>query len=78
MEIKDETGQAVLDKPFTGVGTNIDEEFKKLHVIPFQFPMQINRGGKFRIVLTATDKHTKKTATQSTGFQGSRGELSLV
>jgi hypothetical protein len=65
MEIQDESGKAVLPKPFTGTATNLDEEFKKLRVIPFQFPMQMNRSGKYKVVLTATDKHTNKTATQS-------------
>jgi hypothetical protein len=65
MEIQDESGKAVLEKPFSGVATNVDEEFKKLRVIPFQFPMQINRSGTFKILLTAVDAHTKKTATQT-------------
>ncbi len=65
MEIQDESGKAVLEKPFTGVATDIDPEFKKLRVIPFQFPMQINRSGKFKVTLTATDEYTKKTASQT-------------
>jgi hypothetical protein len=65
MEIQDETGKAVLSKRFTGTATNLDEEFKKLRVIPFQFPMQMNRSGKFKILLTATDKHTGKSANQT-------------
>lgn len=65
MEIADDSGKAVVEKPFSGSATNVDEEFKKLRVIPFQFPMQINRSGKFKITLTATDKHTNKTATQT-------------
>jgi len=62
MEVQDENGKAVLEKPFTGEAQNIDAEFKKLRFIPFQFPMQLNRGGTFKIVLTATDQHTGKKA----------------
>jgi len=65
MEIQDETGKAVLEKPFTGVAQDLDAEFKKLVVSPFRFPMQINRSGKFKIVVTAKDGHTGKTATET-------------
>jgi len=67
MEILDETGQPVLKKPFTGVSKNLDPTLKKFKVNPMQFPMQINRSGKFKIVLTATDNNTpaKKTVTQT-------------
>jgi hypothetical protein len=65
MEVLDETGKAVNEKPFTGEAKQIDEEAKKLRVIPFQLPMQLNRSGKFKVVVTATDEHTGKTATQT-------------
>jgi hypothetical protein len=65
MEVQDENGKAVLPKPFSGKAENIADEFKKLRYIPFQFPMQLNRSGKFKIVLKATDVQTGKTATQS-------------
>jgi hypothetical protein len=65
MEIQDESGKAVLDKPFTGEAKNIDDEAKKLRVIPFQLPIQLNRSGKFKVVVTAEDKHTGKTAKET-------------
>ena len=64
MEVKDENGKGV-EKPFSGKVENLDDNFKKLRYIPFNFPMQLNRSGKFKIVLKATDTHTGKTATQS-------------
>lgn len=65
MMVQDETGKPVRDKPFPGEATALAEEFKKLKAIPFNFPMQMNRSGKFKIVLTATDKHSGKTATET-------------
>jgi hypothetical protein len=65
MKILDESGNPVLAKPFKGVATDIDEDFKKLRVIPWNFPLQMNRSGKFKIVLQATDEHNKKTAEQT-------------
>ena len=65
MVIQDEAGKPVLEKPFTGEAKTLDEEFKKVKAIPFHFPMQMNRSGKFKIVLTATDKHSGKTATET-------------
>ncbi len=64
MEVQDENGKAVLEKPFTGKVDNLEDNFKKLRYIPFNFPMQLNRSGKFKIVLKATDVHTGKTVTQ--------------
>jgi len=65
MEVKDESGEAVLKTPFKGVAKEIDEEAKKLRVIPFQLPMQLNRSGKFKVVVTATDEHTGKSTSQT-------------
>jgi hypothetical protein len=65
MEILDENGKPVLDKPFLGVVQNLEEEYKKLGVCLFNFPMHINRSGKFKISLSAKDEHTGKTATQT-------------
>jgi hypothetical protein len=69
MEIKDETGKSVLEKPFTSETKNIGEEYKKLRVMPYQIPMQITRPGKFKIVLTAKDVLGNKTATQTLDFK---------
>lgn len=67
MKIVDEaTGKPVLEKPFKGEATNISDEAKQLKVIPFQLPIQVNRGGKFKIVVTATDENSNgKTVTQT-------------
>jgi hypothetical protein len=65
MEVKDESDKSVLKKPFSGEAKEIDAEAKKLRVIPFQLPMQLNRSGKFKVVVTATDQHTGKTASQT-------------
>jgi hypothetical protein len=65
MVVQDETGKPVREKPFTGEAKTLADEYKKLKAIPFNFPMQMNRSGKFKIVLTATDKHSGKTATET-------------
>jgi hypothetical protein len=63
MEIQDENGKPVLAKPF-GVKKPIesypDAETKKRRELPFQMPIQLNRSGKFKIVLSATDEHNHK------------------
>jgi hypothetical protein len=64
MEVKDEAGNG-LKQPFTGVAKEIDEDAKKLRVIPFQLPIQLNRSGKFKVVVTAEDKLTNKKTTQT-------------
>lgn len=56
MEVTDEAGKPVLGKPFSGTADNIPEEAKQLKVIPFEVPIQVNRSGKFKVVLTATDE----------------------
>jgi hypothetical protein len=63
IDVKDANGQGV--KPYTIPATSIEDEFKKLKVFPFAFPIQLNRSGKFTIAITATDKHTSKTATMT-------------
>jgi hypothetical protein len=69
MDIQDESGKSVRDKPFVGKATDIDEMFKKLHMIPFNLPIVVNRSGKFKIVLTAEDKHTGKKDTLTLDLQ---------
>ncbi len=69
MEIQDETGKPVLEKPFTGISENLEPEYRKAGYSPFQFPMQLNRSGKFKIVLTAKDEHTGKTDTLTLDFK---------
>jgi hypothetical protein len=52
------TGRPTLAKPFTGESKNVAEEFKKL--LPWQFVIQLNRPGKYKIYLKANDLVSKK------------------
>lgn len=63
MKILDESGQPVLKKPFSGEATTLDDDLKKLGYIPFQLPIQLTRGGNYKVVVTATDKIARKTET---------------
>lgn len=66
MEIQDDKGNPVLKKPFTGTVQNVGDAEKKLRFVPLHFPIQLNRAGKYKIVLTLTDKNASdKTVTQS-------------
>ncbi len=60
MSILDESGKPTLSKPYTGDVTELTEEFKAF--LPFQFPLPLNRAGKFKIKFTATDSLGKKPA----------------
>lgn len=64
MEVKDDKDNTVLKKPFTGTVSDISDSEKKLHFAPLYFPIQLNRSGNYKIVLTLTDKNANdKTAT---------------
>ncbi len=64
MTIKDESGNTVLKKPVSGTATGYEnDQYKNLKFIPFHVPVQINRHGKFKIVLSAKDEYSNKTAT---------------
>jgi hypothetical protein len=65
MQVLDEAGKPTVDQPFTGTVKNIKDEFKKLKLVPMQFPLQLNRAGKFKISLKATDKMSGKSIEQS-------------
>lgn len=65
MKITDESGEAVLKKPFSGTADNIPDEAKQLKVIPFEVPLQCNRSGKFKVILTAKDEISGKTVQQT-------------
>ncbi len=55
------TNKAVLPKSVTGQIKEVDkEEFKKF--IPWTHQLSLNRPGKFRVQVTATDNNSKKTA----------------
>jgi hypothetical protein len=66
--IVDEAGKQTLSKPIQVGVKDIREEFKKLKVLPMQFPINLNRAGKFKINITATDNVTGKKVEQSLGL----------
>jgi hypothetical protein len=59
LNIFDESGKPTLAKPFNS-GAIVDAlpEFKK--IMPMQFIVQLNRSGKYRLALKATDRLGKK------------------
>jgi hypothetical protein len=64
LEIQDESGNSVVKKPITGTANNYEnDEARKQKYIPFQVPIQVNRSGNFKIVLSAKDEHSGKSAT---------------
>jgi hypothetical protein len=63
LRILDESGKPTLPKDRFTVFKDVDEQFKK--VIPFNSVLELNRTGKFKIEITATDMHTSKTAVQT-------------
>ena len=62
MTILDDAGKPTLVKPFGGAFKDVPEDFKAF--LPFTFPLSLNRGGKYTIVITATDKLANKTTKQ--------------
>ncbi len=63
-EILDESGKPVLKKPIRGKAERYEtEDSKKLKFLPFQVPIQVNRSGKFKIVISAKDENSGKTAS---------------
>jgi hypothetical protein len=58
--LDDATGKPTLTKPFTGAIKSIPPDAKDFW--PGQFPLTLNRSGKFTIVLTVNDKQGNKTA----------------
>jgi hypothetical protein len=64
VEIKDEAGASVLKRPITGLAEKYeDENAQKLKFIPFSVPIQVNRSGKFKILVSAKDEHSGKTTS---------------
>jgi hypothetical protein len=62
--IDDATGKPTVEKPVIGDVKMIAGKQFEQH-IPFDpLPIEINRTGKFTIVLKATDKHAKKTVEE--------------
>jgi len=65
MNVYDETGKPTLPKPKVGGVTEVrEEQFKK--AIPFYFGLELNRPGKFKIVIKATDHHADKVVAEQT------------
>jgi hypothetical protein len=62
LRVLDEDGKPTLPKPFSGVANEVGPEFK--NVIPMNFILALNRAGKFKLELKATDKISGKTAEQ--------------
>src|SRR5262249_28000768 len=62
LRIFDADGKQTLPKPFGGPINEVTAEFKK--VVPAQFQISLNRPGKFKVELKATDKLSGKTAEQ--------------
>jgi hypothetical protein len=63
MRVFDEDGKLTLAKPYSGVVKEVDPAFKQ--GIPLQFVLQLNRPGKFKVELRATDGLTGKTAERT-------------
>jgi len=60
LSVLDETGKPTLPKPFTGVVKAVPADAKDFW--PAQFPLSMNRSGRYTIVLTAADKQGNKSA----------------
>src|SRR5262245_10460471 len=60
LRIFDEAGKPTLQKEFSGTVNDVPENYK---LIPMQFIINLNRAGKYKVELTATDLLSKKTVT---------------
>jgi hypothetical protein len=56
-----ETGKPTVKNPILGGVKEVKGEFRRASLIPFGVPLNLNRAGKFRIELKATDNVAKKT-----------------
>ncbi len=63
MAVLDDKGKPVLTKPDTGDVSEKNNVPENVRAIPMQFPLTLNRPGKFTVELKATDQVSKKTAT---------------
>jgi hypothetical protein len=63
LSILDEAGKPALPKSFSGTTTEVSAQYKK--ILPMDFNVQLNRSGKFKVVMKVTDKLANKTAEQS-------------
>jgi hypothetical protein len=62
MRVLDDKGKPTLPKPLTGEAKDVPEKWQG---IPMQFVLSLNRPGRFRVQLKATDQVSKKTVDQS-------------
>jgi hypothetical protein len=63
LRVVDEDGKSTLAKPFVGQVNEVAPEAKK--ALPLQFTVSLNRPGKFKLEVKATDKVSGKTAEQT-------------
>jgi hypothetical protein len=63
LRVLDDAGQPTLAKPFAGAVTKGVPA--KVLAVPMQFALALNRAGKFKVEVKATDKVSGKTATLS-------------
>jgi hypothetical protein len=63
VSVLDEAGKPVLPKPFSGTTQEVTAQYKK--IMPLDFTMNLNRSGKFKILMKVTDKLANKTAEQT-------------
>jgi hypothetical protein len=59
MVIVDENNKPTLDKPFEGDVKELDKQYT---VVPMDFPLVLNRRGKFTVKIRGTDNNSKKSA----------------
>jgi len=58
--VLDEAGKPTLPMPKVGGVKEVGEEFKKM--VPFTTPLELNRPGKYRVLIQVEDKVGNKTA----------------
>jgi len=63
MRLLEDGKTPTVPKPFSFTVTEVKEDYKRL--APMQFFAQLNRSGKFKVEITATDLHSGKKATQA-------------
>jgi hypothetical protein len=68
LRVLDQAGRPTVAKPFTGEANKAVPK-QNLRLLPLQFTLPLNRSGKFTIELKATDKVSKKEATQTLALE---------
>jgi hypothetical protein len=63
MNVLDDKDQPTLKKPYVGDIKEVAEDYKSF--LPFQFPLLLNRPGKYKVVFKATDNFSKKSSDQT-------------